>query len=150
MSLIDVLSKIQRSGGTIRVDAGDLVVAPKSVLDADDYRILASRKAEVVSLLGSPDPEPEVEVEEFPWWWDADLTPEENRLLGEFIEHDTLDDEGRGSEIVLMSEECQQCHTRLGWVNMLGFERCLDCDRPRDLAGLAQRLRERAARSQGA
>jgi hypothetical protein len=148
MSLMEVLSKIQRSGGAIRVDAGDLVVAPASVLDADDYRLLASHKAEIVTLLGSPDPTPESATEDVPWWWEPDLTAEENRLLGEFIEHDTLDDQGRGTEIVLVSKECEQCHQRLGWVNLLGFERCLDCDRPRDLAGMAQRLRERAARRQ--
>ena len=144
MSLIDVLSKIQRSGGTIRVDAGDLVVAPASMLDADDYRVLATHKEEAVTLLGSPDSTHTLETKDIPWWWDGDLTPEENRILGEFIEHDTLDDAGQGMDIVLMSEECEQCHKRLGWVNMLGFERCLDCERPRDFAGLAQRLRERA------
>lgn len=139
MTLIEILGKIRRSGGKVRIENGEVVVlAPAGTLDPEDRQVLAEHKSEIVALFGGS--------EEVPWWWEPELTAEENRLLDEFMEHDTLDAEGRGTEIVVMAKECEECHQRLGWVTMLGGERCLQCDRPRDLAGLARRLRERAER----
>ena len=151
MTIAQLFNELSAAGLSIRRADGDHieVVGDAAKLTEPVKMALAEHKRTLLASLPNPEarPTPAPVPTERQWWWNDKLSHIDNQTLDDFMAYDPeLGPAGEVEEIVL-TDGCERCGSRLGWVDLQGNEHCLGHEKPnlRSYAHQSATLREKAA-----